>query len=88
MRSCAQRVGKPDDAKRYMDIARRYAAKWQEMAKDDGRTRLAYHLPGSWGMKHNLIWDRVLGLNLFPDGRGRRRSGLVSEGAEEVWPAG
>ncbi len=62
-----ERVGKPDDARRYMAIARRYAAKWQELAKDDGRTRLAYHLPGSWGMKHNLIWDRVLGLNLFPD---------------------
>ena len=61
-----QQLGKPDDARRYMDIARRYAAKWQEMAKDDGHTRLAYHLPGSWGMKHNLIWDRVLGLDLFP----------------------
>ena len=65
-----ERVGKPDDAKRYMAIARQYAAKWQEMAKDDGRTRLAYHLPGTWGMKHNLIWDRVLGLNLFPDAVG------------------
>ena len=43
-----------------------YAAKWQELARDDGRTRLAYHLPGTWGMKHNLIWDRVLGLDLFP----------------------
>ena len=61
-----QKVGKPEDAKRYMDIAHRYAARWQEMAKDDGHTRLAYHLPGTWGMKHNLIWDRVLETNLFP----------------------
>ena len=53
-----------------MDTARRDAARWQEMAKDDGRTRLAYHLPGTWGMKHNLIWDRVLGTNLFPVGVG------------------
>ena len=65
-----ERAGKPDDAKKYMAIARRYAAKWQELAKDDGRTRLAYHLPGTWGMKHNLIWDRVLGMNLFPDAVG------------------
>ena len=65
-----ERVGKPDDARAYMAIARRYAAKWQELAKGDGRTRLAYHLPGTWGMKHNLIWDRVLGLNLFPDAVG------------------
>lgn len=61
-----QQLGHPDRANRIMDIARRYAARWQEMAKDDGRTRLAYHLPGTWGMKHNLIWDRVLGTNLFP----------------------
>ena len=62
-----QAVGRRDEATKYMAIARQYAAKWEELAKDDGRTRLAYHLPGTWGMKHNLIWDRVLGLNLFPD---------------------
>jgi hypothetical protein len=63
-------LGKKEEARRYLEIARSYAAKWQEMAKDDGRTRLAYHLPGTWGMKHNLIWDRVLGLNLFPGALG------------------
>jgi hypothetical protein len=61
-----QQLGKPGDAQRYMAIARRYAARWQALAGDAGRTRLAYHLPGTWGMKHNLIWDRVLGLDLFP----------------------
>ena len=59
-------AGRPADAKKYLTIARDYAAKWQELAKDEGHTRLAYHLPGTWAMKHNLIWDRVLGLNLFP----------------------
>ncbi len=49
-----------------MSVARQYAAQWQELARDEGRTRLAYHLPGTWGMKHNLIWDQILGLNLFP----------------------
>jgi len=63
-------AGKPEESARYMSVARQYAAKWQEMARDDGRTRLAYHLPGTWGMKHNLIWDRVLGLGLFPDAVG------------------
>ena len=63
-------TGRPEEAKKYLAIARDYAAKWQEMAQDDGRTRLAYHLPGTWGMKHNLIWDRVLGLDLFPESVG------------------
>ena len=53
-------AGKPDDAKKYLGIARDYAAKWQELAKDDGHTRLAYHMAGTWAMKHNLIWDRIL----------------------------
>ena len=63
-------TGHAGDAKKYLGIARDYAAKWHDLAKDDGRTRLAYHLPGTWGMKHNLIWDRVLGLNLFPESIG------------------
>lgn len=61
-----EKAGNPEDANRYMDIAREYAAKWQELAKDDGHTRLAYDQAGSWSMKHNLIWDNVLGLNLIP----------------------
>lgn len=59
-------AGRPEDAKKYLALARDYAAQWQQRAGDDGRTRLAYHLPNTWGMKHNLIWDRVLGLHLFP----------------------
>ncbi|MCX6875642.1 MAG: DUF4965 domain-containing protein [Verrucomicrobia bacterium] len=62
---CAM-AGQAEDAKRYLGIARNYSAKWQELAKDDHHTRLAYDQPGSWSMKHNLIWDRVLGLDLFP----------------------
>ncbi|MEI6606118.1 MAG: DUF4965 domain-containing protein [Verrucomicrobiota bacterium] len=59
-------TGQPDAAKKYMDLAHEYAAKWQLLAKDDGHSRLAYDQPGSWSMKHNLIWDHVLDLHLFP----------------------
>ncbi len=54
-------AGKPEDARKYLTIARDYAVKWQQLAHDAGRTRLAYHQAGTWSMKHNLIWDRVLG---------------------------
>ena len=53
-------AGKSDEAKKYRAIARDYAAKWQELAKGEGRTVLAYGQPGTWSMKHNLIWDRIL----------------------------
>jgi hypothetical protein len=64
-RLCAM-GGKPAEAQKYMDIARDYASKWRQMAADAGRTRLAYDKPGTWSMKHNLIWDRILGTDLFP----------------------
>lgn len=59
-------AGMADEARKYMAIARDFAAKWQDLARDDGRTRLAYDQAGSWSVKHNLIWDRVLGLDLIP----------------------
>jgi hypothetical protein len=68
-RLCAA-TGHDADAARYQSIARDYAAKWQVLAADEGHTRLAHDRPGTWSMKHNLIWDRVVGLDLFPEALG------------------
>lgn len=68
----AAAAGWLEDAARYGRIAREYAARWPELAADEGRTRLAFDRPGSWGMKHNLVWDRILGLGLFPEEIGDR----------------
>ena len=69
-------LGKKDDAAKYGKIAKDYANKWQEMAgaaeTAGGPTRLAFDKPGSWAMKHNLVWDRVLGTKLFPKSVGDR----------------
>ena len=65
-----ERLGKTDEAKKYAAVARDYAVQWQVLSKGEGRTLLAYGQPGTWAMKHNLIWDRVLGTNLFPDAVG------------------
>jgi hypothetical protein len=53
-------------ADEYFTIAREFAQRWAKEADEGDHYRLAYDKPGSWSQKYNLIWDRILGLNLFP----------------------
>jgi hypothetical protein len=55
---------KSDD---YFKLAREFAQRWVKEADDGEKYRLAFDRPGTWSQKYNLMWDRILGLNLFPD---------------------
>lgn len=59
-------TGRKADAARYRSIAQDYAARWMKMAADGDHYVLAFGKPGTWSQKYNLVWDRILGLNLFP----------------------
>jgi len=68
----AQALGDTAEAARYKSIAREMAGKWPAMAADGDHYRLAFDAPGTWSQKYNLVWDRLLELNLFAPEIARR----------------
>lgn len=58
--------GDKTQAAEYFKVAREYAARWVKEADDGEKYRLAFDRQGTWSQKYNLMWDRILGLNLFP----------------------
>ena len=62
LRAC----GETENAEKYDAAAHEFAAKWEAAAFDGDHYRLAFDAPGSWSLKYNMVWDRLLGLGLFP----------------------
>ena len=62
----ATSTGHKAEADSWHKTAQEFAARWVQMASDGDHYVLAFDKPGTWSQKYNLVWDRVLGLNLFP----------------------
>lgn len=53
-------------ADQYGATAKNMAEKWMKMAAEGDHYKLAFNSPDTWSQKYNLIWDRVLGYDVFP----------------------
>jgi hypothetical protein len=68
----AAQTGHREEASAYRHAAEEMVKDWVKMADDGDHYRLAFDKPGTWSQKYNLVWDQLLGLNLFPREVARR----------------
>ncbi len=62
----AEMLGERETAARYGAMAKDMATRWPVLADAGTHYALTFNDKGTWSQKYNLVWDKLLGLKLFP----------------------
>ncbi|WP_416349562.1 glutaminase domain-containing protein [Proteiniphilum sp.] len=63
----AQLSGDKETGEKYMYKAKEMAQQWVTMADDGDHYRLSFKRPDTWSQKYNMVWDKLMEWNIFPE---------------------
>ncbi len=62
----ADMLGMKDVSEKYTDTAKNMAKRWMQIDDEGDHYALTFNKNNTWSQKYNMVWDKVLNLDLFP----------------------
>ncbi|MEO5891878.1 MAG: DUF4965 domain-containing protein [Ferruginibacter sp.] len=62
----AKKLNETKAATLYDNMTKEMVKKWMAMSDDGDHYSLTFDNKGTWSQKYNIVWDKILKMNLFP----------------------